>query len=407
MEREGFDIPLLIGGATTSRLHTAVKIDPHYSGPVVHVHDASRSVPVASELIGDGHEFYKSIKDQYAQLREDYLEKKSSKSLISYEAAKSNTLEIEWTGSQHVQPKIIGKQVLRDYPLEKIREYIDWTPFFSVWMLKGKYPDILTHETVGEEASRVYKDANDMLDWIIKEQKLTANAVIGLFPAHASNDGINVFDAADKSNSLERFEFLRQQNKKAAGLPNFSLADFVAPESANVDDYMGLFAGTTGIGLESIISEFHKDHDDYKIIMVKAIADRLAEAFTELMHEKVRKEYWGYGAEEVLNNADLIKERYEGIRPAPGYPACPDHTEKIKLFELLDVEEETGISLTESCAMYPAASVSGYYFANPESRYFGLGKIEKDQVEDYAKRKNMDVEEVEKWLQQNLAYERQ
>ena len=405
MERAGFKIPLLIGGATTSRLHTAVKIDPHYSGPVVHVHDASRSVPVASSLMADENIYYQTIKKEYAKLREEYLEKKSVKKFISIQDAKANRFQVDWTEANIVRPSILGKQVIKDYPLELIRPYIDWVPFFSVWMLKGKYPDILSDEKVGEEATRVYQDANEMLDWIIAGKKLTANAVLGFYPAQAQNEGVDVFSDHEKTIKVERFEFLRQQNKKASNLPNFSLVDFVAPESANVDDYLGFFAVTVGVGLEDIISEFKKDHDDYKIIMAKALADRLAEAMTELMHEKTRKEYWGYAAAEGLNNEELIKEGYSGIRPAPGYPACPDHTEKRKLFKLLDVEKEIGISLTESCAMYPAASVSGYYFANPEARYFGLGKIEKDQLEDYASRKKMSKEDMERWLQQNLAYE--
>jgi 5-methyltetrahydrofolate--homocysteine methyltransferase len=406
MEREGFVVPLLIGGATTSRLHTAVKIDPHYSGPVVHVHDASKSVPVASELIAKENNFYKTVKQEYARLRKDYEEKKSGKSLISFTEAKANAFKIDWSESPLVQPKKLGRQVIVDYPLTEIRDYIDWTPFFSVWMLKGKFPAILADKAMGQEASRVYNDANEMLDWIIAGKRLQANAVVGIFPAHSSDGSVSVFNEHSKTHKVAQFDFLRQQNKKAAGLPNFSLADFIAPESAKSNDHLGFFAVTAGIGLEEIVSELHKDHDDYKIIMAKALADRLAEAFTELLHKKIRTEYWGYTPEEKLANTELIKEKYDGIRPAPGYPACPDHTEKIKIFELLEVEEATGIKLTESCAMYPAASVSGYYFANPEARYFGLGKIEKDQVEDYAKRKKMEVEEVEKWLRQNLAYER-
>ena len=395
----------MIGGATTSRLHTAVKIDPNYSGPVIHVHDASRSVPVASELMHDTNNLFQSVKSEYAEIREAYHAKKSAKQTLSYSEAQKNRLDIDWETTIPKKPGEIGRKVIKNFPLEVLRDYIDWAPFFSVWMLKGKFPNILTNETVGVEATKVYNDANDLLDWIIEGKKLQANAVIGLFPAHAHDEGIEVFEDAKRTKQLERFEFLRQQNKKAPGLPNFSLADFVAPKEIEANDHMGFFAVTAGIGIEPLVEAFEADHDDYKAIMVKAIADRLAEAFAEYMHEQVRKDYWGYAVDESINKEDLIKESYEGIRPAPGYPACPDHTEKRKLFDLLQVEKATGISLTESYAMYPTASVSGYYFGNPEARYFGLGKISKDQVLPYADRKNMTVEDTERWLQQNLTYE--
>ena len=405
MEREGFTVPLLIGGATTSRLHTAVKIDPHYSGPVVHVHDASRSVTVASELISESESanFFEKIKVEYGRVREEYEERKTKKELISFDQAKANKLAIDWSKGVPLAPARNGKTVLKEVDLGTLRDYIDWTPFFSTWMLKGKYPDILEDSTVGEEAGRLYSEANEMLDWVIEGKLLKANAVIGLYRAEAQDEGVDVFD--EKGHNLERFEFLRQQNKKADRLANFSLADFIAPADSGLQDHIGFFAVTAGIGIEKIIEQFEQEHDDYKIIMIKALADRLAEAFAEYMHQQVRTKYWGYANEESLDNNELIREKYQGIRPAPGYPACPDHTEKRRLFALLDVEKETGIKLTESCAMYPAASVSGYYFAHSESRYFGLGKVDKDQITDYARRKGMSVEQTERWLQQHLGYD--
>ncbi|MCB0504392.1 MAG: methionine synthase [Cyclobacteriaceae bacterium] len=403
MEHEGFTIPLLIGGATTSRIHTAVKIDPEYSGPVLHVHDASRSVPVAGQLMSD-QSYFKTIKEEYAALREDYLSKREKKELQPIEEAIANKQVLDWTNQQNLKPEFIGKKVFENYPLEEIRKYIDWTPFFNTWMLKGKYPAILEDKTVGQEAKKLFDDANTLVDRIIKEKSLVAKAVIGVYPASSADESITVFEREGDNDSLVTFHFLRQQGKKGAGRFNHSLADFVAPANENIGGYMGGFAVTTGIGIEKLIAEFEKDHDDYHVIMVKAVADRLAEAFAELMHEKVRKELWGYASDEALNNEALIKESYQGIRPAPGYPACPDHTEKRTLFDLLEVEKNTGIELTESFAMYPAASVSGFYFAHPHARYFGVGKIGKDQVEAYAKRKGITTEEAEKWLKPNLGY---
>ncbi len=407
MEREGFSLPLLIGGATTSRIHTAVKIDPYYSGPVVHVLDASKSVPVASSLISQETRdaFFRDTKQEYSRMRETHANKKEDKNYLSYEQAKENRAKIDWTGYEAKRPALLGNKTFNNYPLEEIRNYIDWTPFFQTWMLKGKYPQIFENEIIGKEAKKLYDDANEMLDLIIKEGLLQANGIVGIYPANSVNgDTVEVYSDETRSEVIKRFEFLRQQGKKGTGIPNISLADFIAPKETGVKDYLGFFAVTSGLGIEPLIEGYEKQFDDYNSIMVKSVADRLAEAFAELMHEKVRKELWAYVADESLVNEELIKEAYQGIRPAPGYPACPDHTEKPVLFDLLNVTEETRIQLTESYAMYPASAVSGMYFSHPDSRYFGLGKIGKDQVVDYASRKGMSVEEVEKWLGSNLNY---
>lgn len=399
MEKRNLKIPLLIGGATTSRIHTAVKIDPEYSGPVVHVLDASRSVPVAGELINDHSalSYYHKIKQEYKVMREDHADRRKDKNYIKFIEAKNNRLKL--SDSVVYKPKLMGKKVFNNYSLREISEYIDWTPFFQTWMLKGKYPDILQHKIVGEEATKLFADAQELLNKIINENLLSAFAVSGIYPARKS--GFDDIVVTDTDGEEVIFNFLRQQGKKGKNLPNLSLADFIQDEK---EDYIGFFAVTAGVGIEKMVKEFEADHDDYNAIMVKALADRLAEAFAELMHQKIRKELWGYATDEKHDNDSLIKEKYQGIRPAPGYPACPDHTEKDKLFKLLDVENSTGIKLTESFAMYPAASVSGIYFAHPESKYFGLGKISKDQVTEYAERKEMPLEKVEKWLGQNLNY---
>lgn len=406
MERRGMQIPLMIGGATTSRIHTAVKIDPVYSGSVVHVLDASKSVPVAGELISK--ETYKNIfsrtKEEYSKLREDHANRQVIKNYISLKEAQKNKVQIDWSSKEFVKPQTLGNQVFNDYSIEEISEYIDWTPFFSTWMLKGKFPRILEDEVVGNEAKKLYEDAQKMIRLVVEKNLLYANAVVGLYPANAIGDDIEVYTNESRTEVLRTFHMLRQQGKKGSGIPNISLADFVAPKGEG-NDYIGGFAVTAGIGIEPLLEQYQKDHDDYNSIMIKAVADRLAEAFAELMHEKVRKELWAYASNEALDNESLIKENYQGIRPAPGYPACPEHTEKGILFELLDVEKNTGISLTESYAMYPAASVSGFYFMHEEAKYFGLGKIEKDQVEDYAKRKGWTVEQAEKWLAPNLSYD--
>lgn len=407
MERRKMKLPLMVGGATTSRIHTAVKIDPVYSGPVVHVLDASKSVPVAGDLIsGDRKADYKTqVKSEYAKLREDHANRKEIKHYIPYSRALGNRLKVNWEEKKYVKPSFIGNKVFKNFDLNIIREYIDWTPFFQTWMLKGKYPRIFENETIGKEAKKLFDDANKMLDEVIQKNLLQANGVVGLYPANSVGDDIEVYTDETRNEVKTVFHCLRQQGKKGTGIPNLSLADFVAPKDSGKIDYVGGFAVTGGLGIEPLIEKYEKDHDDYNSIMIKAIADRLAEAFAEAMHAKVRKELWAYAKNETLDNESLIKESYQGIRPAPGYPACPDHTEKPILFDLLNAQEETGIILTESMAMYPASSVSGLYFMHEEAKYFGLGKIEKDQVQDYAKRKGMTLEETEKWLSPNLAYD--
>ena len=408
MERNNFKIPLLIGGATTSRIHTAVKIDQNYSGAVVHVLDASKSVPVASSLLSNDskEKFFKDIKLEYEGMRAAHASKREDKSYITYEEACANKYKIDWTKTPVTKPAFIGNKYFVDYPIEEIRKYIDWTPFFQTWMLKGKFPRIFQDEVIGKEAKKLYDDANAMLDQVVQGKWLKANAVIGLYPANSvQDDTVEVYKDDTRKELVKEFHFLRQQGKKGAGIPNISLADFIAPKESKVEDYVGVFAVTAGIGIEPIVEKYEKDHDDYNSIMIKAVADRLAEAFAELMHEKVRKEFWGYQKNENLSNEELIQEKYLGIRPAPGYPACPDHTEKPPLFQLIEAQEKTGIILTESNAMYPASSVSGFYFSHPDSKYFGLGKIEKDQVEAYARRKKMSIAEIEKWLSPNLNYD--
>jgi len=407
MERRNMKLPLLIGGATTSRIHTAVKIDPVYSGSIVHVLDASKSVPVAGKLISkDFHdEFHAQTKEEYAKLRHDHANRKQVKNYISFEAAKANRTKIDWSKKTMVTPSFLGNKAFKDYSIQEIRKYIDWTPFFSTWMLKGKYPVIFDNPVVGVEAKKLYDDAQVVLDEIIAKDLLYANAVVGIYPANAVGEDVEIYTDDSRKEVHKTFHFLRQQGKKSSNLPNLSLVDFVAPKESGKKDYIGGFAVTAGVGIEPLVKKYEADHDDYNSIMIKAVADRLAEAFAELMHEKVRKELWGYFKDESLQNELLIKEKYQGIRPAPGYPACPDHTEKGDLFELLEAEKNTGISLTESYAMYPASSVSGFYFMHEESKYFGLGKIEKDQVQDYAERKGVPIKEVEKWLSPNLSYD--
>ncbi len=409
MERRGLKIPLLIGGATSSRIHTAVKIDPNYSGPVVHVLDASRSVPVVSGLLNENiderRKFVQDIKTEYLNLREDYIKRKSGKNLISLDKARENKLKINWENSAVKKPAKTGITVLNNFDLNVLRKYIDWTPFFMVWELKGKYPSIFEDENVGAEAKKLFDDANSLLDKVILEKSLTANGVIGLFPANSVGvDDIEIYTDEARSGVKRTLHSLRQQNQKSSGEPNIALADFIAPKETEVKDYIGMFAVTAGIGIEKLIEKFEKDFDDYNKIMIKAIADRLAEAFAEHLHELVRKEYWGYSENENYSNEELIKENYIGIRPAPGYPAQPDHTEKPILFSLLDAEKNSGIKLTESMAMYPAASVCGLYFSHPQAKYFNVGKIEKDQVLDYHRRKGMNLIEIERWLSPILNY---
>lgn len=403
MERENFDIPLLIGGATTSKIHTAVKIEQNYKrAQTVHVLDASRSVPVVGSLLGDQKgSFVTDVKSEYEDLRQRHVKSQAAKSYVSLEDARANKFTSDWNNIKITEPAFKGVKTFDDYPLEEIRKYIDWTPFFRTWELAGKYPEIFDDPVVGEQARNLFDDANNMLDKIVSEKWLKARAVFGIWPANSIGDDVEIQLEDGKTEVLHG---LRQQNKKAAGTYNYCLTDFIAPKESGVQDYIGGFIATAGIGIEEHLERFHKEHDDYNSILLKALADRLAEAFTELIHEKVRKEYWGYASDEKLSNEDLISEKYKGIRPAPGYPACPDHTEKRTLFRLLDGEKNAGVELTESLAMYPAASVSGIYFAHPESRYFGLGKIQIDQVKDYAERKGMCLEEAERWLSSNLAY---
>ena len=407
MEARGMRLPLLIGGATTSRIHTAVKISPMYSGPVVHVLDASRSVPVAAGLLSDKREqITAEIKAEYEKLKSDHLARNREKRYLSITQARTNKTPITWKAPSAPKPSFLGNKVFEDYPLDRLLAYIDWTPFFMAWELKGRYPKLFDDPHVGPEAKRLFQDAQDMMKKIIDEKWLTAQAVIGFYPANVeADDTILVYEDDTRKKVKAEFHTLRQQGEKAGGIPNASFADFIAPVESGLPDYVGGFAVTTGVGIESHLERFKADHDDYSSIMLKALADRLAEAFAEHMHERVRKEFWGYAADEQLGNEDLIREKYRGVRPAPGYPGCPDHTEKITLFQLLNAEQEIGMSLTESLAMMPAASVSGLYFAHEEAKYFGLGKIGKDQVEDIAKRKNWAFAEMERWLSPNLNYE--
>ena len=401
MERIGLKMPLLIGGATTSKIHTAVKIAPAYSGPVVHVLDASKSVTVASSLLSDDQHagFVADLKVEYDLMRDVHAKRKSDIEYISLEEARANKLQIDWSKHNMPKPNKLGITVFEDYPLDELVQYIDWSPFFSTWQMAGTFPKIFESDKYGAEAKKVYDDAQVLLKRIVEEKWITAKAVIGLFPANSDNEFIDVYDHEGKP--LTTFHHIRQQGKKK-GQPNYCLSDYIAPKGT--DDYFGAFAVTTGVGIEKHVAKFEADHDDYHSIMLKALADRLAEAFAERMHQRVRKEYWGYAADETLSNEDLIQEKYQGIRPAPGYPACPDHTEKPILWDLLNVEQNTGIRLTESNAMYPASSVSGFYFANPNIRYFGVGKIQQDQVEQLAEAKGFTMKEMERWLSPNLAY---
>jgi 5-methyltetrahydrofolate--homocysteine methyltransferase len=404
MKRRNMDLPLMIGGATTSRMHTAVKIAPEYQNGVVHVLDASRSVTVAGSLLSKEQkpEFVSKINEEYRKLKEDFANKKVKKAYLSFPEAQKNKMSIDWNTFSPVKPTFIGTKAFYDHDLSEIATYIDWQPFFIAWELHGRFPQILTDEKVGVEATKLYNDAQKLLEKIIAEKWLTAKGVIGFWPANS--DGKDTITITDELSMEVTLESLRQQVKKASGQPNMSLSDFIAPKETGLQDYLGAFAVTID-GIEPHLKRFNEQHDDYNKITLQALADRLAEAFAEMLHAKTRREYWGYVKDESLSNEDLIQEKYQGIRPAPGYPACPDHTEKYKLFALLDAANNTGIQLTESLAMYPAASVCGWYFANPESKYFGIGKIEKDQVEDYASRKNMPLDEVERWLRPVLEYD--
>ncbi len=408
MERQGFEIPMMIGGATTSKIHTAVKIDPEYHGAVVYVPDASRAVGVAGELLSEDRKqaYLQEIKQEYQQMRDKRAASQQVRSLISLEEARANKLKTNWQDYHPVKPAFFGVKVFDNYPLEELQQRIDWGPFFQSWELAGKYPAILDDKIVGEHARNLFEDGKAMLKQIIEEKWLQAKAVIAFYPANSVIDDVEIYQKnADGHRTLATFHFIRQQMKRNAETPNLCLADFIAPKESGVEDYMGFFAVTAGIGIEKKIAEFEAQHDDYRSILLKSLADRLAEAFAERMHERVRKEFWGYAADEQLNNDDLIAEKYQGIRPAPGYPACPDHTEKGLLWSLIEPDKNADITLTESFAMLPTASVSGFYIAHPKARYFGIGKIGKDQVEDLAKRKNMSLEEMERWLAPVIAYQ--
>lgn len=399
MERANLCIPLMIGGATTSRVHTAVRIDKHFTkDQTIHVLDASRSVTVVESLLGSKKQDYVAgIKEDYEKLRIHHEKHRSAKTILSLNESRKNKFQIEWKKVDIATPKFIGvKEVQPD--LEDLRDFIDWTPFFQTWELHGKYPAILTDEIVGVEATKLFKDATDLLDKIIEEKWLTAKGVFGIFPANSVEDDIEIYATNDSKELIGIQHTLRQQTKKTAGQPNIALSDFIAPKSTNIQDYVGGFVVTTGIGIKERVAAFEKDHDDYNSIMLKALADRLAEAFAEKLHKDVRTNYWGYSTNESLTNDQLIKEEYRGIRPAPGYPACPDHTEKTGLFKMLDATRLTDVELTESLAMLPAASVSGWYFAHPDSKYFGLGKIGLDQVESIANRKGIEKRRMERWL---------
>jgi 5-methyltetrahydrofolate--homocysteine methyltransferase len=404
MERQGFKLPLLIGGATTSRAHTAVKIAPHYSEPVVHVLDASRAVPVTTSLLSDEGKaaFVAQHRADYEALRKAHSAPRLT--VVSLETARKRRTPIEWRAEDLPTPAFTGVRVLDDFPLATLRDFIDWTPFFHTWGLKGVYPRIFEHDGQGVQARQIFTEANALLDVIIEKKLITARGVYGFFPANAVGDDVELYTDDTRKEVLQRFHFLRQQSNKEGNEPCRSLADFIAPKETGLPDHIGAFAVTSGICLKELCDRFRAEHDDYNAIMAEALADRLAEAFAECMHKRVRDE-WGYGCEEGLSNADLIQEKYRGIRPAAGYPACPDHTEKGVLWRLLDVQANTGMLITESFAMWPGSSVSGLYFAHPESRYFSLGKIDRDQVADYSERKKMSVTEVERWLGQNLNYD--
>ncbi len=407
MQRQQFAIPLLIGGATTSRVHTAVKIAPHYDHTSVYVKDASRAVGVVSQLVSDTlqAEYTEKIAAEYQQIRERHKQKQLAAKWLSIDSARKNRLQSDWSEVEIAIPKEPGIHILKNYSLKQLQDTIDWTPFFQSWELAGRFPKILADEKVGKQAQQLYQDAEELLQKIINDELLTAHAIFGLFPANSVGDDIEVYADENRSSVIQVLHTLRQQSEKPTGKPNLALADFIVPKSTGRTDYIGAFCVTAGFGVDELVAEFEKQHDDYSAIMVKALADRLAESFAEHLHQLVRQRFWAYAEEESLSNNELIDEAYQGIRPAPGYPACPDHTEKQTIWSLLQVQEKIGVSLTESLAMFPTASVSGLYIAHPGARYFGLGKIYRDQIEDYAARKNMDINLVEKWLAPNLGYD--
>jgi 5-methyltetrahydrofolate--homocysteine methyltransferase len=407
MQRQGFTVPLLIGGATTSRVHTAVKIEPNYAGPTVWVPDASRSVGVCTSLISKENrdEFVRKVKEEADRTRAQHRGKKGQGPHHPIAEARRHGVKTDWTAHAPPVPAFTGLKAFRDYPLAEIAALIDWTPFFQTWELAGRYPAILQDKVVGEAARNLFSDAQAMLRRIIEEKWLGAAAVVGLYPANSVGDDVEVYADEARASPLKTFHFLRQQMVKPQDKPNLCLADFVAPKSSGVRDYLGAFAVTAGIGIDERVAAYEAKHDDYNAILLKALADRLAEAFAELMHMRVRREFWGYAPDEALDVEALIDEKYRGIRPAPGYPACPDHTEKGPLFDLLGAAERAGITLTESFAMLPTAAVSGFYFSHPASQYFAVARIDRDQVEDYARRKGIGLQEAERWLAPNLSYE--
>ncbi len=397
MEKQNFTVPLMVGGATTSRAHSAVKIAPNYNNTVIHVNDASRAVTVVGNLLQKDNQVYKNqIREEYDKFREQFLNRTKKKEYISIEEARKNKFQIDWNSTEIIKPKQLGIQDIQDFDITKLEDFIDWSPFFRSWDLHGKFPNILNDEVVGEQASELFKDAQQLLKKVFDEKLLKAKAVFGLFPANTVNDD---------DIEVEEFEFitLRQQLKKREEVPNFALADFIAPKDSGKQDYIGAFCVSTGFGTQELANQFEDAHDDYNSIMIKALADRLAEAFAEYLHKEVRTKHWSYASNENMSNEELIKENYKGIRPAPGYPACPDHLEKETIWKLLKVEETIGVSLTESLAMWPTASVSGYYFGNPEAKYFGLGKIKEDQLKDYSIRRGINEDEARKWLNPNLS----
>lgn len=403
LERQNLDFPLLIGGATTSKAHTAVKIDLKYKNAVVHVNDASRAVNVVSSLLGDRNKEYVSeLKNDYSDFREKFLNRQVDKDYVSIEEARENRFRIDWENEEIFTPNNLGITIIENQDLRELLPFIDWSPFFRSWDLHGKYPNILEDEVVGVQAKELFKDAQVILNRILDEKLLTAKAIFGIFKANSNEtDDILIFD--ENNNELAKFLTLRQQAQRSKGKDYLALSDFIAPQSSGKTDYMGVFCVTTGFGTDELAEEYEKANDDYNAIMVKALADRFAEAYAEFLHKKVRTEYWGYAVQEELSNEDLIAEKYKGIRPAPGYPACPDHLEKKTIWDLLKVEENTGVFLTESLAMFPTASVSGYYFGSPHAKYFGLGKITEDQLKDYADRRSCSIQEAQKWLSPNLA----
>jgi 5-methyltetrahydrofolate--homocysteine methyltransferase len=406
MQRQGFTTPLLIGGATTSKMHTAVKIDPHYDAPVIYVADASRCVNVASRLLGSRRdEFCADVVREYDHFRERFQAKLEQREFLSLAASRANRLETNWNSYQPPAPKHSGIQQLIDFPLDKLRDYIDWTPFFSAWELRAKYPRVLAHERYGEEARKLFADAELMLEEWIASGKVRANAVFGLLPANSiDHDDIEIYRDESRGALAARVVGLRQQTPHPGDRANLSLADFIAPRDSGVSDYIGAFAVTAGIGLEQLVADYEQEQDVYNAMLAKALADRLAEAFAEYLHHHVRTEAWGYAGNEALAQAEIIKEQYRGIRPAPGYPANPDHQQKLAIWDLLEVEKATGISLTESLAMWPASAVSGWYFSHPESEYFAVGKIAQDQVSDYARRAGVSLAAAEENLAPNLGY---